>query len=272
MRAAREEVSASSDRRPTRVGWPALTRRDKRSPAQGASLVPGLQNRRSESLVQILAVALVDLLHVVEGVLAAAREVAVAVVVHVDVDEAVALAHYGNEEGVGRGIARAGVPREEVFLTTKLWTADFADAARAIDASLSRLGQDYVDLLLLHHEDANDEQAGFNALHDVRRSVGYVLVLLDGTSVYVTGDTSTTDDMRDGTLAAMGLDYAFWCSDGVYNMGVEEVAQAAMVGAKHNIAYHNSTTDTGERFDREAAERFAAPNAMVVYPGEDIEL
>ena len=47
---------------------------------------------------------------------------------------------YGNEEGVGRGIARAGVPREEVFLTTKLWTADFADAAAAIDASLARLG------------------------------------------------------------------------------------------------------------------------------------
>lgn len=47
---------------------------------------------------------------------------------------------YGNEEGVGRGIARSGVPREEVFLTTKLWTADFADAAHAIDASLARLG------------------------------------------------------------------------------------------------------------------------------------
>lgn len=66
---------------------------------------------------------------------------------------------YGNEEGVGRGIVRAGVPREEVFLTTKLWTADFADAAVAIDASLMRLGQDYVDLLLLHHEDAYDEEA-----------------------------------------------------------------------------------------------------------------
>ncbi len=72
---------------------------------------------------------------------------------------------YGNEEGVGRGIARAGVPREEVFLTTKLWTADFADAAAAIDASLQRLGQDYVDLLLLHHEDANDEDA-YRAMED----------------------------------------------------------------------------------------------------------
>ena len=72
---------------------------------------------------------------------------------------------YGNEEGVGRGIARAGVPRDEVFLTTKLWTADFANAAAAIDGSLRRLGQDYVDLMLLHHEDANDEDA-YRAMED----------------------------------------------------------------------------------------------------------
>ncbi len=116
-------------------------------------------------------------------------------------------------------------------------------------------------------------QAGFNRLHSVDKCVGYVLVLSDGTSIYVTGDTSTTDNMRDGTLAAMNLDYAFWCSDGVYNMGSAEAAEAAaMVGAAHNIPYHNSTTDEGERFDRAAAEQFAAPNAMVVYPREDFEL
>ena len=72
---------------------------------------------------------------------------------------------YGNEDGVGRAIKRAGVPRDEVFLTTKLWTADFANAAAAIDASLQRLDQDYVDLMLLHHEDANDEEA-YHAMED----------------------------------------------------------------------------------------------------------
>ena len=72
---------------------------------------------------------------------------------------------YGNEDGVGRAIARAGVPRDEVFLTTKLWTADFANAAEAIDGSLRRLGQDYADLMLLHHEDANDEDA-YRAMED----------------------------------------------------------------------------------------------------------
>ncbi|KAB2344430.1 aldo/keto reductase [Actinomadura rudentiformis] len=59
---------------------------------------------------------------------------------------------YENEEGVGRAIADSGLPREELFITTKLWNTDHArdDALRAFDASLSRLGLDYVDLYLMH--------------------------------------------------------------------------------------------------------------------------
>ena len=111
-------------------------------------------------------------------------------------------------------------------------------------------------------------QAGFNDNHDVNSCVGYVVELSNGVKVYASGDTSTTDEMRDGTLAAMDIDYAFWCSDGVYNMGNEEAAEAArMVGAKHNIPYHNATTDSGEVFDPDAAARFDAPNALVVQPG-----
>ncbi|WP_126976052.1 aldo/keto reductase [Frigidibacter oleivorans] len=59
---------------------------------------------------------------------------------------------YGNETGVGRGIAGSGLPRDAVFLTTKLWNADqgFDSALRACEASLKRLGTDYVDLYLIH--------------------------------------------------------------------------------------------------------------------------
>lgn len=59
---------------------------------------------------------------------------------------------YGNEVGVGRGIASSSVPREDIFLTTKLWNSDqgFEKAIAALDASLERLGTDYVDLYLIH--------------------------------------------------------------------------------------------------------------------------
>ncbi|CEI82420.1 oxidoreductase [Oceanobacillus oncorhynchi subsp. incaldanensis] len=59
---------------------------------------------------------------------------------------------YGNEEGVGQAIANSGVPREEIFLTTKVWNADhgYDETLKAFDASLERLGTDYVDLYLIH--------------------------------------------------------------------------------------------------------------------------
>lgn len=59
---------------------------------------------------------------------------------------------YENEREVGAGIAASGVPRGEIFLTTKLWNDDqgFDSALRAFDQSLARLGTDYVDLYLIH--------------------------------------------------------------------------------------------------------------------------
>lgn len=61
-------------------------------------------------------------------------------------------AAYANEEAVGRAIAGSGVPRDEIFLTTKLWISDQGEkqAAEAFQRSLDRLGTDYVDLYLIH--------------------------------------------------------------------------------------------------------------------------
>jgi 2,5-diketo-D-gluconate reductase A len=59
---------------------------------------------------------------------------------------------YGNEEGTGRAIAASGIPRDELFVTTKLWNAEqgYDSALRAFDTSLSKLGLEYVDLYLIH--------------------------------------------------------------------------------------------------------------------------
>jgi 2,5-diketo-D-gluconate reductase A len=61
-------------------------------------------------------------------------------------------ASYGNEEAVGKAIKQCGVPREELFVTTKLWVSDagYEKAKRAFDRSLKRLALDYLDLYLIH--------------------------------------------------------------------------------------------------------------------------
>ncbi|GAA0923531.1 aldo/keto reductase [Streptomyces thermoalcalitolerans] len=59
---------------------------------------------------------------------------------------------YGNEGGVGKALAASGIARDELFVTTKLWNADqgYDATLKAFDASLARLGLDYVDLYLIH--------------------------------------------------------------------------------------------------------------------------
>lgn len=59
---------------------------------------------------------------------------------------------YGNERGVGRALADSGLPREDIFVTTKVWNTDqgYDATLRAFDASLDRLGLDHVDLYLIH--------------------------------------------------------------------------------------------------------------------------
>ncbi len=59
---------------------------------------------------------------------------------------------YANEDGVGNAMAKSGIPRSEIFLTTKVWISNAGEekAARSIDESLRKLRTDYIDLLLIH--------------------------------------------------------------------------------------------------------------------------
>lgn len=113
-------------------------------------------------------------------------------------------------------------------------------------------------------------EAGNNPNHDIASCVGYVLTFKNGRKVYISGDTSTTDQMSE--LAAENIDYAFFCCDGVFNMDNDEAASCAeTVGAKHNIPYHNETAN-GKLFDKKLAESWNAPNKMIVLPGETINI
>jgi len=86
---------------------------------------------------------------------------------HVDTAQA-----YDNEESVGEGLAHADVPREDVFLATKVWIEQLAhdDVLTSTEESLAKLGVDYVDLLYVHWPagayDPEDTLAAFDELYD----------------------------------------------------------------------------------------------------------
>ena len=75
---------------------------------------------------------------------------------------------YGDEAGVGRGIRRAIdegiVTRDEIFVTTKMWTSDYDNGNAAINASLERLGLDYIDLMILHHSQPENDVTAYKAM------------------------------------------------------------------------------------------------------------
>ena len=75
---------------------------------------------------------------------------------------------YHNEKSVGQAVRESGVPREEIFVTTKLYPSQFNDPKAAIDMALEALDIGYIDLMLLHHPGKGDVEA-YKALEDAVR-------------------------------------------------------------------------------------------------------
>lgn len=77
---------------------------------------------------------------------------------------------YNNEEGVGKGIAQSNIPREELFITTKVWIDDdgYENTLKAFDKSLEKLGLDYIDLYLVHWPTEKIKET-WRALEDLYR-------------------------------------------------------------------------------------------------------
>ena len=105
-----------------------------------------------------------------------------------------------------------------------------------------------------------------NKMHNPKECVGYI-IMLDGVKIYASGDTSKTTQME--SFAAMGLDYALFPGDGIFNMGLLEAAECAdLIGAKNNILIH---LKPGESV-RKKAKKWSAPNKLILEPMEEINL
>ncbi len=77
---------------------------------------------------------------------------------------------YGNEESVGKAIRKSGIPRKEIFVTTKLFNNEHDNAERAFENSLKRLGMDYIDLYLIHWPVETKWKASWKTLEKIYAS------------------------------------------------------------------------------------------------------
>lgn len=93
--------------------------------------------------------------------------------------------YYGNEESVGRAIRDSDVPREEIFVTTKIYPTEFDDPEGAIEACLERLDIGYIDLMLLHHPGANEAAA----YREIEKAIRAGKVRSAGVSCYYIRET-----------------------------------------------------------------------------------
>lgn len=114
-----------------------------------------------------------------------------------------------------------------------------------------------------------------NKNHPIDQCVGLVIEI-DGLKFYAAGDTSTTDDMRSGKLAALNLDYATLPGDGFYNMGPEEGSKCArLIAARHFIPIHLVPVHdmaNPDIFSRETAEAFTPEGRIILEPTEELTL
>jgi len=113
----------------------------------------------------------------------------------------------------------------------------------------------------------------YNANHHHTIGVGYIITI-DGIQVYHAGDTNKTAQME--TFPERNLDYVLLPCDGIFNMDAEKASECAeLIGGKNNIPIHTGPFNRSgipDLLNKQIAERFKAPNRLIIEPGEEIEL
>ena len=181
-------------------------------------------------------------------------------------------AAYMNEEAVGKAVAKCGVPREELFITTKLWVQDasYEGAKAAIETSMKKLGLGYIDLYLIH-QPMGDYIGAWRAMEEAYkagklRAIGvcncYPQILADiCETVEVTPAVNQVElhpfFQQENALALMR------------EYGVHPEAWGPFAEGNHGIFTHPVLTKIGEKYGKSAAQvalRWNVQRGVTVIP------
>lgn len=181
-------------------------------------------------------------------------------------------AAYMNEEAVGKAVAKCGVPREELFITTKLWVqdADYESAKSAIQRSLDKLGLDYLDLYLLH-QPMGDYIGAYRAMEEAYKE-GKIKAI--GVCNFYPARLTDLCETVEVTPAVnqVELHPFFQQEDALALMkeyGVIPEAWGPFAEGNHGIFTHPVLTEIGKKYGKSAAQtalRWNVQRGVVVIP------
>lgn len=181
-------------------------------------------------------------------------------------------AAYFNEEAVGSAIKKCGVPREELFITTKLWIQDagYENAKKAFETSLKKLGLDYLDLYLIH-QPFSDYYGSWRAMEELYnegkiRAIGVC-------NFYPERLADLCVNAKVVPMVNQVELHPFFAQgnalENMKNFGVQPEAWGPLAEGKHGIFTHPVLTEIGKKYGKSAAQvalRWNTQRGVVIIP------
>ncbi|MFR6024186.1 MAG: aldo/keto reductase [Oscillospiraceae bacterium] len=179
---------------------------------------------------------------------------------------------YGNESAVGKAIAKCGVPREELFISTKLWVTNtsYEGAKAAIDRSMKNLGVDYLDLYLIHQA-MGDYIGAWRAMTEAYKEGRIRAIGVCNFYPHRLADfCETVDELPAVNQVEL---HPFFQQENALSLmreyGVQPMAWAPFAEGKHGIFTHPVLTKIGEKYGKGAGQvalRWNMQRGVVVIP------
>ena len=177
-----------------------------------------------------------------------------------------------NEQAVGAAIAKSGIPRDQLFITTKLWVQDasYEKAKDAIDRSLKNLGLDYLDLYLIH-QPMGDYYGAYRAMEEAYRAGKLKAIGVCNFYPHVLTDFCETVDIVPA-VNQVEL-HPFFAQEKALEVmkeyGVTPEAWGPFAEGQHGIFTHPVLTGIGDKYGKSAAQvalRWNIQRGVVVIP------
>ena len=181
-------------------------------------------------------------------------------------------AAYMNEEAVGKAVAKCGVPREELFITTKLWVQDasYEGAKAAIETSMKKLGLSYIDLYLIH-QPMGDYIGAWRAMEEAYKAGKLRAIGVCNCYPQILADICETVEVTPA-VHQVELHPFFQQENALALMreyGVHPEAWGPFAEGNHGIFTHPVLTQIGEKYGKSAAQvalRWNVQRGVTVIP------